>query len=568
VPETWQLGTWLVTFRSVAIHNPTIPIIDLFAGPGGLGEGFSALRGVDSKFRIGLSIEKDEDAHDTLLLRTFYRQFEHGGAPREYYQYLKGEIDRATLFEAWPGQAAAASAIAWSATLGKIRKETLRTRIVDAIAGASSWVLIGGPPCQAYSLVGRSRTGEDNNDDPRHGLYRHYLRIIAEHQPPVFVMENVRGLLSAKRNGRGIFERMRSDLEHPSRALRLNDGPKYVLHGLDPCTENAFEASGGLVLRSELFGVPQARHRVIIVGVREDIPIRPQKLKHGDMKISVAEVLHGLPALRSRLSSGPDSVERWQDEIRAGESALLANVSDSGVRLRVSEALKTLRTRATSGGAFVPEADTHPKALGDWLSDPALGGACNHQSRGHMQEDLWRYLFAACFAAEKKRSPSIDDFPARLLPAHRNVLVNGKDRPFNDRFRVQLRHAPATTVTAHISKDGHYYIHHDPTQCRAWTVREAARIQTFPDNYFFEGPRTSQFQQVGNAVPPLLARQIAASVHKLLQEWRHGQDQPRTPKLEHEQNTKQGNRAGTSSSPHPATDAYPLPIAAKADGHA
>ena len=131
-----------------------------------------------------------------------------------------------------------------------------------------------------------------------------------------------------------------------------------------------------------------------------------------------------------------------------------------------------------------------------------------------MESDLWRYFFAACYAAVHKKSPSIPDFPADLFPDHENVKnVDAENIVFKDRFRVQVRTRPGTTVTSHIGKDGHYFIHPDAKQCRSLTVREAARLQTFPDNYLFVGPITAKYQQVGNAVPPLLARQIAGVVY-------------------------------------------------------
>lgn len=140
-----------------------------------------------------------------------------------------------------------------------------------------------------------------------------------------------------------------------------------------------------------------------------------------------------------------------------------------------------------------------------WLERPELRAIAQHETRGHMKSDLGRYLFAAVFGSVRGYSPKSADFPLVLSPDHRNWHSG----VFNDRFRVQLADEASTTVTSHISKDGHYFIHPDPLQCRSLTVREAARLQTFPDDYLFLGNRTQQYVQVGNAVPPYLARQIA-----------------------------------------------------------
>ena len=147
-------------------------------------------------------------------------------------------------------------------------------------------------------------------------------------------------------------------------------------------------------------------------------------------------------------------------------------------------------------------------ALDDWFADGRLKGVLNHHARTHLKQDLHRYQFAALFAHSQGSYPRLKDFEAYgsdLLPDHESAGSGN----FVDRFRVQLPDLPATTVTCHISKDGHYFIHYDPAQMRSLTVREAARIQTFPDNYLFRGSRTAQYHQVGNAVPPYLAQQLA-----------------------------------------------------------
>jgi DNA (cytosine-5)-methyltransferase 1 len=204
-----------------------IPCIDLFAGPGGLGEGFSSLSDAREKsvFNIMLSIEKDPHAYQTLLLRSFFRQFQRGQVPVKYYEYLAGAFTRQELFSSFPLQAKSAGQEAWLAELGndETPDSLIDKRITEALGGRKDWLLIGGPPCQAYSLVGRSRMrGEDvekHETDLRHFLYREYLRILAVHRPPVFIMENVKGLLSATLKKERMFQRILADLAHPGTAI-------------------------------------------------------------------------------------------------------------------------------------------------------------------------------------------------------------------------------------------------------------------------------------------------------------------------------------------------------------
>lgn len=437
------------------------------------------------------------------------------------------------MFAAYPQTAARARAEAWHATLGVTPHDEVMQRIRGAMRDdCDRWVLIGGPPCQAYSLAGRSRRKNDAAfaGDKRHFLYREYLRIIAERRPAVFVMENVQGILSSQAEDEGIFERIRRDLKCPRAALGMNepDALNYHLYPLNgegdanaprlPFDEATTDAKN-FVVRADRYGIPQARPRVFVLGVRSDVQRAPRRLQPDDGSApTVWKAIGDLPCVRSKISRGDYSAEEWRDHIRAiGEQEWL---SEPHISTTVRERLRALApqvraVRSTGGNWIEQEAD--PQWQHDWYFDARLRGICNHEARGHMRSDLWRYFFAAVFAEVEGRSPLLRDFPPLLRPAHGNVAeaVAGNDL-FSDRFRVQLRDKPSTTVVSHISKDGHYYIHPQPLQCRSLTVREAARLQTFPDNYFFEGPRTAQYHQVGNAVPPLLASKIAAIVYEVL----------------------------------------------------
>jgi DNA (cytosine-5)-methyltransferase 1 len=228
-------------------------------------------------------------------------------------------------------------------------------------------------------------------------------------------------------------------------------------------------------------------------------------------------VISDLPRLRSGLSKEKDSPEAWRDAIHGildtkwfGNGELTSDLREA-----ITSASKRVGASLERGERFMASV-SKPARHSQWFSDKKLKGICNHETRGHIREDLHRYFFAAVYARKFGRSPLLEDFPSSLLPKHGNVAAALKETKFNDRFRVQISNRPSTTLVSHISKDGHYYIHFDPSQCRSLTVREAARVQTFPDNYFFEGPRTQQYQQVGNAVPPLLANKIADLVANLL----------------------------------------------------
>jgi DNA (cytosine-5)-methyltransferase 1 len=510
-------------------------IVDVFAGPGGLAEGFSSVRSRDGTrpFRIALSVEKEDSAFETLRLRSFLRQFS-GSLPADYYRFLNDGIlepDWSSLFPDEWKRACSETVQLELGSRGSAFKIDARLAQIRRSHGGNI-ILIGGPPCQAYSLVGRARNkgteGYEASKDKRHFLYKEYIRILQELMPAAFVMENVKGLLSSSVDGESVFDQVLDDLS------KVGDG-SYVLVPLAPRSGRAVREGMGhppafdFVVRAEDHGIPQSRHRVIIVGIRADVAdrlddeaLKTALLRFSESSVTVRHVLKGMPKLRSGFSRGDDDEETW----KAQTARVMRQVAKGTVGLpdeqrktfrqiagRMAGTLsKAVRVHRRSGGRYAGVGARCPRDLKRWLVDPKLKRFPNNETRGHMLSDLGRYFFAAVYGKIAGVSPKAKDFPLELAPDHRN-WTTGK---FADRFRVQLWKSPATTITSHISKDGHYFIHPDPAQCRSLTVREAARLQTFPDNYLFKGNRTEQFVQVGNAVPPFLARKIALSLFRLL----------------------------------------------------
>ncbi|ESP92746.1 DNA-methyltransferase (dcm) [Pseudoalteromonas luteoviolacea 2ta16] len=502
-------------------------VIDLFAGPGGLGEGISAT--TDKKgnrpFDICISVEKEPSAHKTLTTRSFFRKIESMPEGLNFYnQYLQGELSRDELFEKFPEQSELAlrETLDGPKALGEDNK-LIHSRIEELINNHDGpKVVIGGPPCQAYSLAGRSRNAGIENykaeKDHRNFLYLEYLKVLSIAQPDIFVMENVRGILSAKINGKVMFPQILKDLRKPGKVTKMKGVPGYKIYSLVTPAENSnnpqYKNSSDFLIKAEYYGIPQARHRVILLGVREDLGCIPKIIDEVKRQVTVEEAIADLPALRSGFSKQKDIQSDWEEQI-ANNSKILTKLLNNrfGNEATSTLALYPIKglTRSSSQKSKVkPKMPNHIK---EWYLTNSPKSVLNHETRGHMTSDLLRYGYSAAFTKLSKGiSPKSRDFPVELAPEHENWNSGSHA----DRFRTQAENKPATTVTSHISKDGHYFIHYDPQQCRSLTVREAARLQTFPDNYFFEGNRTQQYVQVGNAVPPYLALQIGKIVLNML----------------------------------------------------
>ena len=313
-------------------------VVDLFAGPGGLGEGFARYGGGD-KFEIAISAEMEDSAHRTLTMRSFFRRIQGDQkALAAYYNFCHSEDaphPSTVIRSAW----ADATREAWKLTLGAPEDNLKLDELLEkSTLDADRTVLIGGPPCQAYSLVGRARNkGEKDykaEDDHRHFLYREYLRIVHKTQPAVFVMENVKGILTSKVGGQKVFHDILRDLSNPGAALRSSDGERYVIHSLvEPVCFSHGDDPGAIdanafIIESERYGIPQARHRVILLGVRADIAYDGGKYLKPSTALSVEHAIGALPKLRSRLSKD-DSPNAWRNEVTTRGLRLIAEALES-----------------------------------------------------------------------------------------------------------------------------------------------------------------------------------------------------------------------------------------------
>ncbi len=496
-----------------------IPVVDIFAGPGGLNEGFSSILDPATNkpvFKTAVSIEMERSAVNTLTLRAAYRHLLHSesGLPPAYQDFLEGRRSLSELHKD------SRFALAYEEARKKVRQFELSEnsrgesdKIIEEALGDNSaaWVLIGGPPCQAYSLAGRSRRTNDVEfeNDHKHFLYREYLHIIQRFKPAIYVMENVKGLLSATNGGSKMFELIRGDLTNPAEDLN------YTLHSM--VVEAGPEGPGAqdFVIRAEDYGIPQKRHRVIIVGVRADLDLGAPSVLEKSQPVTVSEAIGNLPKIRSSVSRTVDhDGQLWADVRRSirdiGKKSILR---DSLTAIFSSKLESSSLSQAAAPGDEIMS-NVSAKTYHEWISDRAGAATLQHEARSHMIEDLERYYLLSSLAKSLGDSPKVRQLPRNFWPNHKNM--DSASMPFEDRFRVQVWDKPSSTIVSHIAKDGHYYIHPDPNQMRSLTVREAARLQTFPDNYVFVGNRTQQYTQVGNAVPPLLAYKIGQAVAKML----------------------------------------------------
>lgn len=415
--------------------------LDLFAGAGGLSEGF-----IRAGYEPVAHVEMDVAACYSLKTRVAYHWLKNNEKLDLYNRYLNQEITREEFYKYIP-QNELNSVLNYEISESNLQE--IFNDIDGFLHGEKLDLIVGGPPCQAYSIAGRSRSGNRMVGDKRNYLYKLYAEFLKKYKPQYFVFENVVGLLSAKDE----------------------DGTLH-LSNMQALFKDCGYSTDLKILNASDYGVLQNRKRIILIG------------KRGDHK----NIYPDIPIIQSKHKAG----ELFCDLpfIRAGEGTITP-----------------VKTNPYSGKYL------YESGIKEYDGEPVT----YHQARPNTEQDLEIYRIVVDTWNKKKMRVSYTDLPERLR-SHNNTKC------FLDRFKVVAGDLPYTqTVVAHISRDGHYYIHPDIKQNRSLTPREAARIQTFPDNYYFESvtgkpSRTLAYKQIGNAVPVCLAYNVARALLKCFKE--------------------------------------------------
>jgi DNA (cytosine-5)-methyltransferase 1 len=420
--------------------KPKYTVLDMFSGAGGLSEGF-----FQQGFKFGSHIEKDKYARNSLETRAIYHALKDSSNEGIYRDYILGNLNRDEFIQKFKELELPPIGLLQEEVTGS-NEDIMMKKIqenLNFIGSDSVDVIVGGPPCQAYSVAGRGRKPKEMKDDPRNYLYRHYISFLKNFEPKIFVFENVPGLRSAK------------------------DG--IIYSNLHEEVKKLGYTTEAHILNAKDFSVLQERRRIIFIGWKDEYDLSyPDFPKKPLRKFNVSALLNDLPPLQA-------------DEGTAGPAKYAKTF------LRSSEYLRRFKIREKK----------------DIL--------IQHNARMHNPRDRNIYRLAIEKWDKERKRLKYDELPPELQ-THKNKTS------FLDRFKVVNQYGYSHAVLAHISKDGHHFIHPDIKQARSLTVREVARIQSFPDNYKFEGPRIAQYAQIGNAVPPLMAKGIAIEIEKMLEE--------------------------------------------------
>lgn len=348
--------------------------------------------------------------------------------------------------------------VAESATIETdITRDDINDVIDKQVGGKTVDLIIGGPPCQAYSTSGRARDEHGMKLDPRNYLFENYVKVLNHFQPKIFVFENVTGLLTATIDGKRIVDKVFDALGQNYNVTR---SPKLI------------------VFNTANYGVPQIRKRVIIIGTRRDL------------NLDVEEIYKSL------------KITHYDPEMpEAKRKGLLPFVT---VRDAIGDLPAVIAGARTMELPYTPVMDSDIKK---WLGYEGENSINAHITRWQNPVDTVRY-----------QEMARNGWTFAELRQHRPDLNHDHARVFSNSYTVQFWDMPARTIIAHLCKDGNQFIHPDDTQGRSISVREAARLQSFPDDFEFAGAMSSQFKQIGNAVPPLFANIIAERLKTVLKE--------------------------------------------------